>query len=116
MRSGGAHCRTKGHDYERLVASEFRAHGFTNAQTSRVTNLAADAAGIDLQGIEPFHVQCKCKKVGVNYAAILAAMPDVQGRYNVIFSKITPRKGEYVIMPKAAFYELLTMLKSEGIL
>jgi hypothetical protein len=116
MKKGGTYARTKGHDYERLIAAEFREQGFSAAQTSRAVNLAADAAGIDLQGTAPFHIQCKCLQTGVNYAAVLAAMPNVQGAYNLVFSKITPRKGEYVIMSKATFYELLTMLKTENIL
>ncbi len=112
----GKYSRTKGHDYERLIASELREQGFPEAQTSRAVNLAADAAGIDLQGTEPFHIQCKCLKTGVNYASVLAAMPNTKGAYNLVFSKITPRKGEYVIMSKATFYELLSMLKTEKVL
>lgn len=54
--------RTKGHTYERQIASEFRELGFDEAMTSRETtggNWQTSDEGIDLAFTEPYHVQVK---------------------------------------------------------
>jgi hypothetical protein len=115
QRKTGAYSRRKGHAYERQIAAEFREMGWTEAATSRNTNRLADEQGIDLQHTAPFAVQCKCTAQHVQYSPILKTMQYKQGEYPVLFSKLT-QKGEYVVLKKTHFYELLRMLKVEGVL
>lgn len=115
-RKSGKYAREKGHAYERMIAKEFREKfGFAQAATSRNTNRLADAQGIDLQGTEPFAIQCKNTARTINYPDVLKGMQHKQEEYPVIFSKVT-NKGEFVILRKEDFCELLLMLKKEGVL
>jgi hypothetical protein len=111
----GAYARRKGHAYECQIAAEFRALGWTEAATSRNTNRLADVQGIDLQHTSPFAVQCKNTAKGISYANVLQGMQHKEGEYPVVFSKLT-RNGEYVVLRKEDFYELLLMAKAEGVL
>lgn len=114
-RKSGAYSRRKGHAYECQIAKEFREElGFSEAATSRNTNRLADAQGIDLQHTEPFAIQCKNTAKGVSYAAILKGMQHKE-KYAVLFSKLT-NVGEYVVMSKADFYDIIKMLKVEGVI
>lgn len=114
-RKSGAYSRRKGHAYECQIAKEFREElGFSEAATSRNINRLADAQGIDLQHTEPFAIQCKNTAKGVNYAAILKGMQHKE-KYAVLFSKLT-NVGEFVVMSKADFYDIIKMLKVEGVI
>jgi len=49
--------RTKGHNFERLVARMFQSLGY-NAKTSRATSKFMDDCGVDIVGT-PYIIQCK---------------------------------------------------------
>lgn len=55
--------RTKGHDFERQIATWFRDIGFTYCKTARSASKLMDDCGIDFVGI-PFRVQAKSGYAG----------------------------------------------------
>lgn len=62
----GAYSRRKGHSFERAIAIELRALGFTGARR-QLEYHEADANGVDIQGALPFLFQLKkCK----NYVSV----------------------------------------------
>ncbi len=64
----GTLSRTKGHSFERDIAIDFQELGWTDARRQLEYHIK-DALGVDLQGTEPFAVQCKR---GRQYAPITA--------------------------------------------
>jgi hypothetical protein len=105
---GGKRNRNAGHDYERQIAQELRNIGF-EAATTRQESRAMDNAGIDLKTTFPLAPQIKCSQ----------NTPDIEHILNgtnasIIFwkkvrksgSKFMPR-GEYVILRKEDFYNLI---------
>ena len=106
--------RRAGHDFERLLVSEFRELGFPDARTPRFASKEKDDAGVDLCGTDPFNVQAKRWQRAPSYHEVLASMP-ADSNYNVIVHR-RPRQGDVVVMSKADFFELVGMLKTERIL
>lgn len=58
MAKRGKAARKKGLDFERDIAARFRAIGFTGARRQLEFQIE-DANGVDLQGCDPYFVQCK---------------------------------------------------------
>lgn len=106
--------KKKGNAYECKIAVELRDLGFEGAVTSRYASKKRDDEKVDLMHTEPFNVQCKAWKSAPNLHIELSKMPK-DGNYNVIFHK-RPYKGDIVAMTKEDFYELLKLLKVEGVI
>lgn len=51
--------RKKGHDYEREIANRFRLAGWLHAKR-HLEFQQAECKGYDLDGTDPFRIQCKC--------------------------------------------------------
>ena len=117
--------RTAGHAYERQVVRELKNMGFKTVITSRSESRNMDNAGVDIFDTEdepqdenhyilPIHIQCKNSKTNVNYHNLLTSELLPKDKETVIFHKKTEKvgnkfmpRGEYVIMTKELFYELL---------
>jgi len=100
--------KTKGSNYERKLAKEFRDFGFEDCKTSRFESKMLDDAGVDLTNTGIFNVQAKAVERLGAYHKILDSMPK-DNNYNVIFHKRN-RLGEVVVMTKEDFYDILQML------
>jgi len=97
--------RTKGHDYERLLASEFSEMIGEKIYTNRYVNKLADDKKVDIT-LPNINIQAKCTATNINYSKVLSEMEVLnKGKRNVIYSKVT-RKGEYVIMSRKLFEEI----------
>ena len=106
--------RKKGHDLERQIAKEFRGLGWKNAMTSRAGDRSKDNLGLDVLNVSPLNVQCKCHNVFKNPVLVLKEMPQEDSNYNILIMRVK-NKGDYVIMTKEDFYEMLEVLKNEKI-
>jgi hypothetical protein len=113
-KNNGKRNRTRGHSYERKIAQEFREMGWEKACTTRYASRMRDDQKVDIFDVDPFNVQCKATNKCINYKQVLSEMPN-DNNYNVVFNKLTG-KGDFVIMVKEDFYELISTLKIEGIL
>lgn len=106
--------RTVGHTYERQLRLELIELGFTDCQTSRYASRITDDANVDFVNTKPFNIQAKRWTHAPSYHDVLKSMPQ-DDNYNVVFHK-RPNKGEVVVLAKDDFYELLKMLKTNGII
>lgn len=111
---GKNNSRAVGHTYERQVRLELIELGWDKCKTSRYASREHDDANVDFVHTEPFNIQCKRWTNAPSYHEVLKSMPD-DNNYNVIFHK-RPNKGEVVVMDKDSFYEIIQMLKSNGII
>lgn len=112
MENNGKRNRRAGHSYERQIAQELKLLGWEKAATSRAESRSRDAEGVDLVNTDPMNIQCKYTK-NLNYAQVLSDMPE-DHNYNVIFHK-KKRVGEYAILSKNDFLQIVEMLKNEGV-
>lgn len=72
----GINSRTKGHSFEREIASKLRAELWPDCQTSRfMGRLWDDHCGVDLTGTLGYNIQCKALEHAPAYLNILASMP-----------------------------------------
>ena len=106
--------RQVGNAYERQIRQEFIGLGYENCQTSRYESRAKDDANVDLCGTSPWNVQIKRWSHAPAYQNVLKSMPQ-DNNYNIIIHK-KPNKGEIVVMDKSTFYQLIEMLKFNGII
>lgn len=106
--------RSAGHTYERDIRLELIALGWVDCQTSRYASRETDDANVDFVNTKPFQIQAKRWKSAPSYHEVLKSMPQ-NDSYNVIFHK-RPNKGEVVVLSKDDFYELISMLKQNGII
>ena len=106
--------RAVGNAYERQLRLELIALGWDKCQTSRYASKEADDGGCDFVNTRPLNIQAKRWKSAPSYHEVLKSMPD-DSNYNVIIHK-RPNKGEVVVMDKASFYEIIRMLKFNGII
>lgn len=89
--------RTKGHSFERTVAEWFREAGFPDARRQLEYHVK-DALGVDLQGTEPFLVQCKRGKTYAPINAILEIKADDHAKaFGSKRCKGTFKDGDFVI-------------------
>lgn len=119
-----ANNRTRGHNYERELASRFRGAGFPHVVTSRSESKARDDKKVDLMnkdeyknGMMPFSIQAKLSATRIQYDKVLGEMPDDMG-HNIIFNKYAPKveggkifrtEGEYAICKADFMLELLEL-------
>lgn len=106
--------RSVGHAYERQIRKELIELGYDKCQTSRFASKMKDDQLVDLCFCDPWNIQAKRWVHAPSYHDILKAMP-TDNNYNLIFHK-RPNKGEVVVMSKEDFYEILQMLKSNGVI
>lgn len=112
-----ANQRRKGHDYERKICRQLKEMGY-DAVTTRQESHSLDAAGVDilLRDAE-YHVQCKSTSQTFNYPRFFEEYGEGLDKEIVVFHKRTKKaqtrftsQGEYVIMKKKLFYELMEKL------
>jgi 3-methyladenine DNA glycosylase AlkC len=109
--------RSAGHSYERTIVKELKELGF-DVVTARSESRNMDNKKVDVfspLGVDnslPFYVQCKNSKSRPNYHKILNEMPD--DRVPIILHRQTHKvntkfvtDGDYVIMKKEDFYNLI---------
>ena len=113
-KNNGKRNRTRGLSYERSIASQMRDLGWDKACTSRYASRMKDDQKVDICFVDPFNIQCKATDKCVNYREVLGEIVQDQN-WNVVFNKVTG-KGEYVIMEKSDFYEIISSMKREGII
>ena len=101
--------RRKGHDYERQIRREYRELGWLNCETSRYASKMMDDRKIDLVNTKPFAIQCKSLINNPSYHKIFKEMQSDRDDYKVIYHK-RKNDGEYIIMQKNDFHELVEML------
>lgn len=111
----GKHSRNKGAAFERKLAIEFREMGWEKAKRHLEFQAEEAELGQDLDGTDPFMIQAKCYAKPPNPLTILAQIKEQQGKFKLGIIKQT-NKGEYIVMHKEEFYELLSMLKKEEII
>jgi len=66
----GKRSRTKGHSFEREIAKRFREVGYKGAKR-HLEYQGCEANGEDIDGVEPFRVQCKRNKKYCSLTKIL---------------------------------------------
>lgn len=101
--------RAKGHKYELDVVKKFKELGWEGACSSRSESKNTDDKGIDLCYTDPFQIQAKAWESAPSYHKVLSKMPELNGKYNVLFHKRN-RQGTLVVMKEETFFELLDML------
>jgi hypothetical protein len=82
----GKHSRNKGHNFERSVVQEFRDMGWKEAKRHLETQWDSVELGIDLDGTEPYAIQCKRLR---GYAPMnkLFEVTEKPGRVPILISK-----------------------------
>ena len=107
--------RRKGHDYERNLRKDYRSLGWHHCETSRYASKMMDDRKIDLVNTKPFAIQAKYTQNSPTYHKLFKEMQPEEGDYKVIYHK-RKNDGEYVIMQKNDFHELLEMLIANKII
>lgn len=113
--------RQAGHDFERAVVKELKDIGYGYVVTSRSESRNMDNLGVDIfdrKNELPVYIQCKNSASSVQYAKLLNSNLLPKDKATVIFHKKTHKvnkifvsDGEFVIMDKEFFYELLKIYK-----
>ena len=117
----GVYAKSNGNNYELKIIKELTALGFEGLKSSRSESKNLDADKIDIAetipNTLPFYVQCKCTKNKPSYQDIIPGCPR-KDRPLVVFHNYQVNKevnmgsiGEYVIMTKEYFYELIKATK-----
>lgn len=101
--------RAKGHAYERKIAHLFQELGWADCCSSRSENRRLDACGVDLCHTDPFYIQAKAVEKLGSYHDILARMPEMKDKFNLIFHKRN-HKGTIVAMSEEDFFAILELL------
>jgi hypothetical protein len=107
--------RTKGNRYELDIIKLFKSLGWEEAVSSRSESKRKDDAGIDICYTDPFHIQAKAWERAPSYHEVLKSMPQIKGKYNLIFHKRN-RQGAVVVLSQEDFLELLDMLIANQII
>lgn len=112
----GAYSKRKGNNYELKIIKELTGLGYSGLKSSRSESKNLDNDKIDIadtEGVLPFYVQCKCTKNKPSYQDIIPNCPR-KDRPLVIFHNYQVNKevnmgsiGEYVILTKEYFYQLI---------
>lgn len=110
----GKYSKSKGNRYELKIINEIKELGFESAVSSRSESKSHDDAGIDIVCPElPVYVQCKATQNTPDYAELIKECKK-KDKPLVIFhnkqkkvEKNCKSLGEYVIMDKETFYDLV---------
>lgn len=109
----GKRSRIKGHELERLLSNKLKPF-FPEVMTSRAGDRSKDNLGLDLLNTGFFNFQCKSLNNFKNPVPVLAEMPK-DTNFNVLCSRIK-NKGIYFTLEEKDFIEILTILKTNGII
>jgi hypothetical protein len=119
----GAYSRRKGASYERQIINELNElYGVNSLVSSRSESKRWDDAGIDIvdhENILPWYIQLKCTQSCPNPAKLQAACKKKEKPLAVFWKSQVKKEhkcvsmGEYVMIDKQAFYELLKNQKAE---
>lgn len=111
--------RVKGKAYENQVAKQFRDIGFINAKR-HLEYQFQEALGRDLDGTQPFAVQCKCWKATPSIRAMEEIVLDEHYTLPVAILKRTQsikfKKLEVAAMPLDLFLAIVKILIEHGLL
>lgn len=100
--------RTKWHNYERIIAKEYRER-YPQSCTSRAESKNTDDKGIDLCFTDRWQVQCKSYR-NFPVAEAIRTLKRMPKGDNILHIKITS-VGEAVVMDKDTRYSLLSQLQ-----
>lgn len=115
MKMNKINVRQKGLDYERKLVIELKElFGKDEIGTSRNLNRFKDSLKVDIVNVPMFNIQCKATESTPAYHSLLKTMPN-DNNYNLIFHKRN-NKGEVVVMGKTTFYQVIEMLRFNGII
>lgn len=99
-KTNGARNRRAGHSFELEVVKLLKAAGFPHAVTCRSESRSRDNDGIDIinkneavNGRIPYNIQAKNYSSKVKYLELLNKLPKIEGVTNVVFHKMTVKKG-----------------------
>jgi hypothetical protein len=107
--------RDKGLNYERKIINELKElFGRDDIGSSRNLNRYMDSCKVDIINVPMLNIQAKATESTPSYHSLLKEMPD-DNNYNVIFHKRNNR-GEVVVLSKEDFYQIIEMLKFNGII
>jgi hypothetical protein len=108
----GKAARKKGHDFERQIANAFRLAGWLGAKR-HLEMQVQDCLGFDIDGIDPFRVQCKAFK---DYAPIscLKEVKPAPGIVPVLITK-ADNAPPVCVLYFSDFMRLITEAKAKGI-
>lgn len=113
---GGKYARKKGNNYELKIIKELTELGYKGLKSSRSESKNLDNDKIDIAETEdklPMYVQCKCTK---NYPDVVTNIKDCPRKdkpASIFWNKQVVKgvnmgsDGEYVIIPKDFFYQLI---------
>lgn len=115
--------RTAGLNFERQIVLEVKELGFS-AVTSRAESRNMDNKGVDIfspigeDNQLPVHIQCKNTTINPKYDVLLSSELLPKDKPTVVFHKKTKKakskfmsSGDYVILKKEDFYNLLKQIK-----
>jgi hypothetical protein len=123
--TNGNRNRSAGNGYERAVVLKLKSIGFPNITTSRNNSRVRDKQCVDIMNLDeakdgrlPYNIQCKNVSKHVEYAKLLAEMPQDGTEINVVFHKKTKKseagifrkEGEYAILKLDDFYGMMKRL------
>ena len=115
----GAYSRRKGNAYELKIIKELGALGYDELRSSRSESRSLDNDKIDIAQLStaenelPFYVQCKATKNTPSISKIIQDCPRKDKPLVIVWNKQINKEvnmasdGEYVIMPKDFFYQLI---------
>lgn len=112
----GRYAKQKGNNYELKIIKELIALGYNGLKSSRSESKNLDNDKIDIAETEdklPMYVQCKCTKVYPDVIANIKNCPRKDRPLVIMWNKQVVKNqnmgsdGEFVIMTKDFFYELL---------
>lgn len=110
--------RTMGNNLERQYVNEIKELGFPGLVTSRAESRGLDARKVDIFDLDdefPFYIQVKNAVPNMNYHKMFEDDTRDRRKPYIIMHKKTEKKGsrfmkvgEYVIMDKSTFYDLIS--------
>lgn len=122
----GSYSKKKGNAYELKIIKELISIGYDGLKSSRSESKALDNDKIDIaqdrdaKNEMPFWVQCKCTKTTPNFEQIIKDCPRKQKPMAIFWNKQINKEvnmataGEYVVISKNYFYELLSQINGEN--
>lgn len=108
----GKTSRRKGHNFERIIANAFRLAGWLGAKR-HLEMQAHDCQGYDIDGVDPFRIQCKNWK---DYAPVstIEEVRKIPGMVPVLISK-GENKPAVAVMYFDDFMRIITEAKAAGV-
>lgn len=112
----GAYAKRKGNSYELKIIKELMSLGYKGLKSSRSESKALDNDKIDIAETQdklPCYIQCKCTKVTPSMSQIMKDCPRKDKPLVIIWNKQVSKEvnmaseGEYALLPKDFFYELI---------